>query len=208
MTLLEQIAETIAKATNEAPYFISQALGLNLPITIYRWHVIKMGVTYFNDTHCNCEKECERLNNLVCSATGIKYYQSEVKRMITPEQIAANPSESSQQKALFAFAALNVNRYPELKWLFAIPNGGRRDAITGARMRAEGVKRGVPDILLPVRRNAWAGLWLELKIASGGKLSPEQAEWIAHLKSQGYAVMICKGYEEAKDCLIRYLEWK
>ena len=66
--------------------------------------------------------------------------------MITPEQLAANPSEHSQQAALFCWAAQHVGSIPELALLFAIPNGGKRDKITGARMRAEGVKPGVPDI--------------------------------------------------------------
>ena len=126
--------------------------------------------------------------------------------MITPEMLAANKSESSQQKALFCWAALNIKQYPELKWLTAIPSGGNRDAITGARMKAEGLKRGIPDILLAVRKNAWASLWIELKVASGGKVSPEQTEWIAHLLSQGYCAIVCKGYEEARDTIIKYLE--
>ena len=32
--------------------------------------------------------------------------------------------------------------------LFAVPNGGRRDAVTGARLKAEGVVAGVADLLL------------------------------------------------------------
>ena len=39
--------------------------------------------------------------------------------------------------------------YPTLsKRLFAVPNGGRRDAVTGARLKAEGVIAGVADLIL------------------------------------------------------------
>lgn len=123
-----------------------------------------------------------------------------------PEDIARGKSEHAQQTAVMAWAALNVGTYPELKYLFAIPNGGARDAVTGARLRAEGVKRGVPDLCLPVRRNAWAGLWIEMKTISGGRVAPEQADWHQFLKSQGYAVMVAKGYEEAIAALVLYLD--
>lgn len=127
---------------------------------------------------------------------------------MTPDTIAKGKSEHAQQTALMAFAALNVKKYPELKYLAAIPNGGNRDAITGARLKAEGVKAGIPDLILPVRRYSWSGLWIEMKRASGGKLSTEQIDWHQFLKSQGYAVMVAHGYEQARDCLLTYLEWK
>ena len=51
-------------------------------------------------------------------------------------------SEHDEQYKLFLWT-----RYrPELKWMFAIPNGGIRDRITAARMKQEGVKSGVWDI--------------------------------------------------------------
>ena len=40
-------------------------------------------------------------------------------------------------------------QYPELSaLLFAVPNGGRRDPVTGARLKAEGVVAGVSDLIL------------------------------------------------------------
>ena len=41
---------------------------------------------------------------------------------ITPEQLAASGSEDGHQSALFCWAALNTEQYPQLKNLFAIPN--------------------------------------------------------------------------------------
>src|SRR5882757_9184256 len=69
-------------------------------------------------------------------------------KRITPEMIAGD-SESSQQKALFAWAADNVGKYPALAYMFAIPNGGLRDVRTATNLKAEGVKAGVLDIFLP-----------------------------------------------------------
>lgn len=120
---------------------------------------------------------------------------------ITPEQIART-SEHSHQVALFAFAA--QSGIPELRLMFAIPNGEQRSAMTGAKLKAAGVKAGVPDIFLPVARNGFHGLWIELKI-KGGVVSEKQYEWLAKLSEQGYATRVCFGWLEAKQELLEYL---
>lgn len=134
---------------------------------------------------------------------------------LEPETLARSGTEDGEQTALFAWAALPAvrDKYPSLRWAFAVPNGGLRDKRTANRLRATGLKPGVPDIYLPLRRGAWPGLWIELKRpASEGKrkgvVSDEQAEWINWLKGQGYAVMVAYGWIEARDTLIQYLEWK
>jgi hypothetical protein len=45
---------------------------------------------------------------------------------------------------------LQDSRIPQLKYLFAIHNQGHGDAIRGAMAAAEGLKKGVPDICLPM----------------------------------------------------------
>lgn len=62
------------------------------------------------------------------------------------------PTEAAEQRALFQWAAMAAVGHPELKLLYHVPNEGRRSAITGARMKSEGMKPGVPDICLPVAR--------------------------------------------------------
>lgn len=74
------------------------------------------------------------------------------------------------QAALFKWSRLASSRYPGLRLMFAIPNGGARDAITGAMLKAEGVKPGVPDIFLPVPVNGFHGLFVEMKTLSGNGL--------------------------------------
>lgn len=128
--------------------------------------------------------------------------------MITPEQLAASGSESGHQQALLCWCQQNLTKYPDLKWLTAIPNGGYRDKITSAKLKAEGVKAGVPDLCLPVKRGMYAALWLEMKKPQVGKVSKEQNEWIDHLRSQNHAVYVCFGWQDARDTLISYLEWK
>ena len=116
-----------------------------------------------------------------------------------------------------AWAALERHNHPELRWLFAIPNGGQRSAVAGARLRAEGARRGVWDLNLPVRRpgplqTAWCGLWIEMKAPGlqnrkNGGLTDEQVEFGEFVKSQGYFTAVCYSWEEAKDVILTYLKF-
>lgn len=87
--------------------------------------------------------------------------------------------------------------WPELRWLFHTPNGGHRARRTAGQLKAEGVKPGVPDYLLPVARGEHPGLAIELKRAKGGRTSPEQREWLAHLEAQGWRAVVAHGWEQA-----------
>jgi len=133
-------------------------------------------------------------------------------KKITPEDLAKD-SEHSHQTALFAWAALSVGKYPQLKWMFAIPNGGLRDIRTATNLKAEGVKAGVPDIFLPVfhwsvgEAGGYPGLFIEMKVGKN-KTSKEQNEWIEALEKEGYICKVCYSWEEARDVLINYLEGK
>ena len=116
----------------------------------------------------------------------------------------ARTSEHVEQVTLMRWAALHERKWPELRLLHAVPNGGARHKAVAAAMKAEGVKPGVPDLDLPVARGGWHGLRIELK-AKGGKVSPHQAQWIADLSAEGYCVAVCVGWEAARDVLMEYL---
>lgn len=122
-----------------------------------------------------------------------------------PRQTPKPPMEETEQEVLFRWAALNACAIPELYLLHHIPNGGARSARTGARLKAQGVKPGVPDICLPVARGDKHGLYIELKRRSGGRVSPAQCWWIDELKKQGFAAFVCCGWEEARTTIIDYL---
>jgi hypothetical protein len=136
-------------------------------------------------------------------------------KVILPEDLAGN-SEHSQQVALFAWAALNVGKYPSLKWLHSIPNGGLRDIRTATNLKAEGVKAGILDIFLPLPiQTEWAeqyaGLYIELKTEKrrnqkNGGMSEEQIEFMLYCGAIGYFAKVCYGWEEARDIIIEYLE--
>lgn len=85
--------------------------------------------------------------------------------------------------------------HPELLY-FAIPNGGNRNIITASKLKAEGVKAGVPDLFLPGLK-----LFVEMKRVKGGSVSPQQKYWHERLTNCGYRVVVCKGAAEAVDII-------
>jgi|ERR1051325_222582 hypothetical protein len=114
-------------------------------------------------------------------------------------------SEHDHQASLFAWSATQLRQWPCLSLLFAIPNGGHRHKLTAVRLKAEGVKAGVPDICLPVARGGYHGLFIEMK-AGKNKATDSQAMWISALIEQGYYARICNGVDEAQATLEWYLE--
>lgn len=116
------------------------------------------------------------------------------------------PTEDREQAALFDWAALASGKYPELKLLHAIPNGGKRHIKTAMILQRTGVKSGVPDIFLPVARGDKHGMYIELKRIKKSTVSANQKEWLAALTAQGYECTICKGWEAAREEIIRYIE--
>lgn len=132
-----------------------------------------------------------------------------MSKPIDPLKYAASGTEDAEQISLFMWAQQNLETYPDLRLLFAIPNGMHTpNKRAAARMRAMGMKRGVPDVFLPVRRGEFSGLFIEMKKIKGRGANDEQSEWIDELKAQGYGAIVCKGFEAARDVLIDYLNYK
>ncbi len=113
-------------------------------------------------------------------------------------------SEHTEQVALFRWAAVQKCTLPELALMFAIPNGGHRSKAVAAKLKAEGVKPGVPDICLPVARGGYHGLFIELK-AGKNKASAAQTDWITGLNFQGYCAVCLTGWDAARNWIELYL---
>lgn len=95
--------------------------------------------------------------------------------------------------------------YPCLKLLFHIPNERKCTPQQGKILKLMGVKKGVPDLFLPVACGKYSGLWIEMK-AEGGKASEEQLWWKSELAEQGYCAIICYGWAMASKVISDYLE--
>lgn len=115
------------------------------------------------------------------------------------------PSENWEQQQVIKWSQQPSIRqqYPELALLYHIPNE-REDKIQTAILKAMGVKKGVPDLHLPVASGDYHGLYIEMK-ALDGKPEAEQLWWIEHLKANGYACAVCYGWQQATEVLLWYL---
>ena len=127
------------------------------------------------------------------------------------------PTEHQEQVTVMQWAHAMYLIFPEACLMFAIANGGlrpqrltekkgelRQYSPEGKKLRAEGVKAGVPDLLLPVARHGYHGLFIEMK-RQGGSMSHEQASWFGFLTAQGYAVCVCRGADAAIKTISEYL---
>ncbi|MDR2820943.1 MAG: VRR-NUC domain-containing protein [Desulfovibrio sp.] len=114
-------------------------------------------------------------------------------------------SEHTEQVALFRCFGLHKAKYPELAAAFAIPNGGHRFIQVAAKLQAEGVKAGVPDIFIPAPRGKLHGLFVELK-AETGRLSDAQEAMMRTLLTCGYACIWARGWERAWKAIKGYLD--
>lgn len=114
-------------------------------------------------------------------------------------------NEAQEQEALFRWAAYSLVKYPALDLMYAIPNGGSRNIIEAHNLKKQGVKPGVPDICLPVPSVKYTALYIELKRRKGGRVSEAQRGWIAALNRVGCRAVVCKGWDEARAEIERYL---
>ena len=106
------------------------------------------------------------------------------------------PTEDQEQAAFVAWFRAT---WPEVR-IFAIPNGGRRAMKTAKMLKATGVLKGVPDLYVP----GW-NLWIEMKRAKGGKLSPEQKSMLAYLENEClHNVIVGHGFEDARNQVLEY----
>lgn len=100
------------------------------------------------------------------------------------------PTEHEEQVNFVKWFRLQFPRV----MIFAIPNGGDRHAAVAAKMRAEGVTPGVPDLFIPDWR-----LFLEMKRRKGGRVTPEQKRVMEHLEMAGYTCAVARGFDEAME---------
>lgn len=116
-------------------------------------------------------------------------------------------SEHKEQAGFFTWARKprTLMVFPELRWAHAIPNGGLREKRVAASMRAEGVTAGVWDILLPVKRGSYSGLYIEMKYGRNG-LTEQQEAFGAFVSAQGFATIVCRSAVEAVRAAMAYLE--
>ncbi|RJG11143.1 VRR-NUC domain-containing protein [Pseudomonas cavernicola] len=113
------------------------------------------------------------------------------------------PFEEDDQIALIQWFD---RQYPALAGRLASSSGGARMTMrTAKRQKAAGNRKGFPDLNLLTPRHGFSGLVIELKRVRGGRLEPEQADWLEWLAEQGFMAVVCKGFDAARDTIKGYL---
>ena len=134
-----------------------------------------------------------------------------MSRKVTFEQLLArnntprkHPADEEHQLQVACVRWFDL-QYPQYRLnLFAVPNGGRRDKVTGARLKAEGVRPGVSDLILLKQRHGYGALLIEMK-TSKGVLSQIQRIWRNHISRDGYKHVVCRSLQEFIETVNDYL---
>lgn len=123
------------------------------------------------------------------------------KEIITPD----NPLEEDEQAKYFRWVRSKQIKYPFMKWIHASLSGIRLTPRTASKAKTQGNRKGICDICIPCARRGYHGAYIEMKRQRGGKLSPEQVEFLAHLEAEGYYKSVAKGAEHAIEITKFYL---
>lgn len=86
-----------------------------------------------------------------------------------------------------------------LRWIHC-PNESKRSVVSGANLKRAGMKKGFPDILIfdsPPAYPLMKGAALELKKLKGGRVFPEQQDWLDYFNLNSWVVGAAKGLDEA-----------
>lgn len=123
-------------------------------------------------------------------------------------------NEHFEQVQVVGWARANAYREPALDYLYAAVNGaklpyrrnewGQRYSKEAERLKAEGLRPGIPDLFLPAARQHYHGLYIEMKFGDN-TTSPDQDEVIEYLRRAGYKVEVCYSADEAIQALEDYL---
>jgi hypothetical protein len=125
-----------------------------------------------------------------------------------PRTISRRPAadyEGTEQKMLFDWLRL---QHPQAyKLAFHVPNGGHRLKAVAAKMKGQGVKAGVSDIVLPMARGGHFGLYIEFKATPphDSVVSVSQQAFLQGVEMQGYMAIVCRGLQAAMDVINGYL---
>lgn len=113
-------------------------------------------------------------------------------------------TEDTEQMQIINYCNSMSAYVPEYAMIYHIPNEGKRK--NGAKLKRIGLKKGIPDLCLPVPKMGFNGLYIELKKDASKRASKEQREWLLKLEQQGYATSLCFGANEAINLITAYMD--
>ena len=110
------------------------------------------------------------------------------------------PTEHQEQSLVVKYCTLK--KIP----IFHIPNGSYKSVTARTKSKQEGLKAGVPDLMIPVPNKNHHGLFIEMKRVKNSKVSGHQKQWIELLNKQGYKAIVCYGNNEAIKEIENYIK--
>ena len=134
-----------------------------------------------------------------------------MNKTYTIDELHALWEKKNKGKAAESEHALQVEC---LRWLrmahpkvlcYAIPNGAYTTKTTARKLVAEGVVHGIPDLCIPIGRNGYNALYIEMKNGKAGRLSGHQKELIPRLQAYGNKVVVCRTMAEFRKEIEEYL---
>lgn len=98
-------------------------------------------------------------------------------------------------------------QYPSIaRLLFAVPNGGARNAVEAGIMKGEGVTAGVSDLILLYPSTGFHSLCIEVKtLSKSSKQTNYQKEWQALVEAHGSKYIVCRSFDEFRTEIKQYL---
>ncbi len=120
-----------------------------------------------------------------------------MKKMNVPRKARMRP-EARLQESVCQYLALQ-ERQGRLLW-FAVPNGGSRNLLEAVNLKRQGLRAGVPDLV--VIPKAGPVCFIELK-SEDGTLSKLQSIWLESLPLYGCPVAVCRSLDEVQRFLFQ-----
>jgi hypothetical protein len=111
---------------------------------------------------------------------------------------ARKAPEAEIQRAVVKWLAIQENM-GVIMW-FAVPNGGTRNILEAVNLKRQGVRRGVPDLVVIPKTGPVC--FIELKSESG-RLSKDQSDWLELLPLFGCPVAVCRSLDEVREFLFQ-----
>lgn len=100
---------------------------------------------------------------------------------------------------------VNPVRYPYLDMLHCSLNGVKLSGTQAKIAKGQGMLSGVPDLFLPVPKNGFHGLFIEMK-SDKGRVTENQHWFLTNAESLSYKTVICYSAKEAISAIQAYYD--
>lgn len=143
------------------------------------------------------EMLCKQEQSGTCSGSAERSQYSSIQQMLARQRTKSRKRPDDEEHRIQCSCIQWFRyQYPHMRHnLFAIPNGGRRDKTTAAKLKAEGVLAGVADLILLKSNAHYGALLIEMKTRVG-RQADTQREWQKLIENDGYHYVVCRSLDD------------